>query len=114
MKKMTVLTVVLALAVLLTACGGEKAPAETTAAAESAAVNTVPVETTAPQPLTLTSWSMHATTWSSPNGATIHISATPNYYGKVRKPLSWFVWRAMTLPTFPVSGTAPTILLLPI
>lgn len=56
-------------ALCLTACGKE-APAETTAAAAT--------ETTAPEPLTLTSWSMSASTWSSPNGATVHISATPN------------------------------------
>lgn len=79
MKKMTILAALLVLAIALTACGSEKAP-ETTAAA------TVPAETTAPaaaavsQPLALTDWTMSASTWSSPNGATIHIAATPNYY----------------------------------
>ena len=87
MKKTTFLALILALAVALTACGGEQAPVETTAAAatETAAVTTVPVETTAPQPLTLTGWNMTASTWSSPNGATIHIAATPNYYSENAK-----------------------------
>lgn len=83
MKKMTLLTVILVLALALTACGSEKAP-ETTAAATTEAA-TVPVETTEPQPLTLTDWSMSASTWSSPNGATIHITATPSTYAENQK-----------------------------
>jgi len=85
MKKMTILAVILALAVMLTACGGEKAPeaAETMAATTIA---TVPAETAAPaQPLSLTDWSMSASTWSSPNGATIHITATPSHYDESAK-----------------------------
>lgn len=81
MKKMTILTIVLVLAIALTACGSEKAP-ETTAAAT---VATTPVETTAPQPLNLANWSMSASTWSSPNGATIHVSATPTVYAEENK-----------------------------
>lgn len=85
MKKMTILAAVLVLAVALTACGGEKTPAETTATA-AAAVTTVPTEATAAaQPLELTDWVMNANTWSSPNGATIHISATPNYHEEGQK-----------------------------
>lgn len=82
MKKMTILAVILALAVALTACGSKDVP-ETTAA-ESTVATTVaaPTETTAPQPVEITSWSMSASTWSSPNGATIHISATPSYYAE--------------------------------
>ena len=82
MKKMTILAVILTLAIVLTACGGEKAP-ETTAATVAA---TAPVET-APvaQPLSLTSWNMSASTWSSPNGATVHINATPNAYAEGQK-----------------------------
>jgi len=75
MKRMTILAVILALAMALTACGADNAP-ETTAATEAVAA---PTETTAPQSLTLTAWEMSASTWSSPNGATINISATPNY-----------------------------------
>lgn len=33
-------------------------------------------------PLGLASWSMDATTWSSPNGATVNLTATPNSYSK--------------------------------
>ena len=82
MKKMTILAMVLGLAIALTACGGDKAP-ETTAATVAA---TAPVET-APvaQPLSLTSWNMSASTWSSPNGATVHINATPNAYAEGQK-----------------------------
>lgn len=80
MKKLTILAVILALAVALTACSGEKAP-EATETMAATTIATVPAETTAPpQPLTLNSWDMSASTWSSPNGATIHITATPNYY----------------------------------
>lgn len=79
MKRMTILAVVLALALALCACGSEKAP-ETTPA--TAAPTALPVETTAPAPLELTGWEMSASTWSSPNGATIHIAATPNQYAE--------------------------------
>lgn len=76
MKKMTILAVILALAVTLTACSSKAEPEATTEAAA-----TVPAETAAPlQPLVLTDWTMSASTWSSPNGATIHVSAIPNYY----------------------------------
>lgn len=82
MKKMTILAVILVLVMALTACGKEAAP-ETTAAATTEA--TVPATTVAAQPLTLTDWIMSASTWSSPNGATIHISATPNYHADGQK-----------------------------
>lgn len=82
---LTVLAMLLVFALALSACSTEKAPAEATAAATTAAA-TVPAETAAPsQPLTLTDWSMSASTWSSPNGATIHISATPNDYAEGQK-----------------------------
>ena len=78
MKRMSILLLVLALALALCACGSEKAP-ETTVPA-----TTAPAETEAPAPvvLALSGWSMSATTWSSPNGATIHISATPEAYAE--------------------------------
>ena len=80
MKKLTILAAMLVLAIALTACAGEKAP-EATETMAATTVATVPAETTAPpQPLALTEWEMSASTWSSPNGATIHINATPNYY----------------------------------
>jgi len=74
-----VLSVVLVFALLLSACGGEKTPAST-AAATAAATAPAPA-----QPLTLTGWEMGASTWSSPNGATIHITAIPNYYAEGQK-----------------------------
>lgn len=80
MKKLTILAAVLVLAIALTACASEKAP-EATETMAATTIATVPTETTAPpQPLALTNWEMSASTWSSPNGATIHINATPNYY----------------------------------
>lgn len=83
MKKMTMLAIVLVLALTLCACGSKVAAPETTASAETTAA---PVETTVPaEPLELTDWTMSATTWSSPNGATIHIAATPNYYAEGQK-----------------------------
>lgn len=33
-------------------------------------------------PLGLAKWTMDATTWSSPNGATVNLTAEPNYYEK--------------------------------
>ena len=85
MKKMNILAVILALAVALSACGGEKAPEATETMASTTAA-TVPAETTLPsEPLTLTGWDMSASTWSSPNGATVHITATPNYYAEGQK-----------------------------
>ena len=85
MKKMTILTVILALAIALTACGKEQAPETTAAVAETAAATTAAAETAASQPLTITDWTMTANTWSSPNGATINISAVPNYYEEGQK-----------------------------
>lgn len=85
MKKnlITILSAILALALMLSACGSEKVP-ETTAAATTAAA-TIPAETAAPQPLTLTDWNLSASTWSSPNGATIHLTATPSHYTEGQK-----------------------------
>lgn len=74
-----VLSVFLLLAMMLTACGNEQAP-ETTAAATTAAAEATPAES-----LTLTDWTMTANTWSSPNGATINISAVPSYYEEGQK-----------------------------
>ena len=81
MKKMSILALVLVLALALCACGSSKTP-ETTAPATVAA--TVPAETEAAAPvvLALSDWNMRATTWSSPPGATIHISAVPEAYAQ--------------------------------
>ena len=83
MKKnpIVVLSLVMALTMMLTGCGKENVPVETTAATVAATITpTVAQETATPQPLTLTGWEMTANTWSSPNGATINISAVPNDY----------------------------------
>ena len=81
MKKMTILAVILVLVMALTACGGEKAPETTATAAPTVAA--VPAETAASsQPLTLTDWNLGVSTWSSPNGATVHLSATPSSYAE--------------------------------
>lgn len=83
MKKMTILAVILALTVSLTACGSEQAPETTAAVTDAPAASvTISAEAAVSQPLTLTDWSMSASTWSSPNGATIHITAIPNYYAE--------------------------------
>lgn len=71
MKKKTILVLaalMAAFALMLTGCGS-KEPAETTAA------ETVPA---AEAPLGLADWSLSTSTWSSPNGATVHLTATPN------------------------------------
>lgn len=74
MKTIRILVLITALVLSLCACGKEEA-APTAPAAETSAT-----EATLPAPLTLTEWEMSATTWSSPNGATVHISATPSRY----------------------------------
>ena len=66
---LTIIALVAVFALALTGCGGNKA-AETTAATEAAVS----------QPLGLSDWSMTAATWSSPNGATINLAATPYDY----------------------------------
>lgn len=67
MKKtlMMAVALVLAMAVVLSGCGSEggKTP-----------------ELKAGEALELTEWSMNATAWSSPNGATVNLTATPNGY----------------------------------
>lgn len=75
MKKMMLSLLILVLLVAMVGCGSDKAQ-ETTAAP-------APVETlAADQPLELTSFALSASTWSSPNGATVHLSATPNGYAE--------------------------------
>lgn len=67
------LTLVFTLAVA--GCGSDKAE-ETNAGAAN-------VESlTADQSLTLTDWDLTATTWSSPNGATVNLTAAPNGYAE--------------------------------
>lgn len=77
MKKnfLTVIALLTVFALALAGCGKEEAP-ETTVAP-----TTVAVTEAAPE-LGLSDWSMSATTWSSPNGATIHLNATPLGYAE--------------------------------
>ena len=75
-KTMLVLIAVLcAVSLVLTGCGkGEEAPE--TNAAEVVTASTPEEETT----LGLSGWELDSSTWSSPNGATVHITATPVTY----------------------------------
>lgn len=75
MKKIRILALLAVVVLILCACGKkEAAPAATTQAPEA------PAAAAPAAPLALTDWFMSATTWSSPNGATVHINATPNRF----------------------------------
>lgn len=67
MKKtlLTVAALVLVLATVLTGCGSEGGKVAKLKEGDA---------------LELTEWSMNATAWSSPNGATVNLTATPNGY----------------------------------
>lgn len=67
----SLIALVLIFTFALTACGGEKT-AETSAPSQSASQEAAP--------LGLQDWTLTASTWSSPNGATVHLSATPVAY----------------------------------
>ena len=64
--------------VLSFAACGAKAPSGETTAAPAA----LPSEESAARELGLTDWSLSASTWSSPNGATIHLTAVPTSHNK--------------------------------
>lgn len=66
-----VLAMLLVFALTLNACGRKDAAQTTEATIESTTQETL-------EALNLTSWSLSASTWSSPNGATIHLTAAPN------------------------------------
>lgn len=71
-KKLYILTAVAAIfALLCTACGSDKS--EDTPGSSQAAGKEV---------LNLADWSLSAATWSSPNGATVNLTATPAGYVK--------------------------------
>ena len=67
---MALVALILVCVMAMTGCGKESVP-ETTAAAET---------TAAPAPLGLSEWNLTASTWSSPNGATVHLTAVPFGY----------------------------------
>ena len=76
MKKKTILVLVALMAVfalMLTGCGKEEEAAAPTT------VETLPTEAT---PLGLASWELSTSTWSSPNGATVHLTAIPTVHTK--------------------------------
>lgn len=70
----TLLALLLVISLSLWGCGAKQQP-------EPETTSHPPVATMAADaPLELTSWSMNATAWSSPNGATVNITAVPNGY----------------------------------
>lgn len=73
MKKnlLCLMALIAVFALAVTGCGSDDAAQTTAAAAE-----TLPTE----QALALTGWELTPATWSSPNGATVNLSATPNGY----------------------------------
>lgn len=78
MKRKNILitvAVLLVLSMALAACGSEKTD-ETAAPVQNAPVASVTGE------LGLADWSLSASTWSSPNGATIHLTAAPVAYAE--------------------------------
>lgn len=76
-QKLPLLLISLMILLALTGCGKKETPA--TVQPPSAP----PAQTLAPNaPLELTDWSMCATAWSSPNGATVNITAVPNGFAQ--------------------------------
>lgn len=72
-NSLTILTLVLVSALALAGCGS-KDVAETTAG------TTVSAEVVSDAPLALSEWTLSTTTWSSPNGATVNLTAIPVAY----------------------------------
>ena len=75
-KYMRVLALTLAAALLLCACGSKPAPAEETSGAAQTEAST----DVAGRELGLSEWSLSSSTWSSPNGATVHLTAVPTVH----------------------------------
>lgn len=71
-KMLAIIALLAAISLLFAACGSKK-DAETEAPGSSQSGAEV---------LELADWNLSATTWSSPNGATIHLTATPAGYVK--------------------------------
>lgn len=69
MNKKTMMVILMLMALLVLAGCGTGNTAETAPQTEAAA-----------QPLGLSEWTMNATAWSSPNGATVNLRAVPNGY----------------------------------
>lgn len=75
------LALLLVFSLALGACGGKDDAPETTAAAAPTAASTAAAELPA---LGLQEWTLSASTWSSPNGATVHLTAIPFGYAENR------------------------------
>ena len=82
---LTLLAAVLVFALALSACGTKETPEETTVPVTAAPTAAAETASAAADPLELTDCTLSASTWSSPNGATVHVSATPNYYADGQK-----------------------------
>ena len=80
-KFLRTLTVLLAVVMVLSlaACGKTAEPAATT---DQPAAETAPSAESAARALSLTEVSFSVTTWSSPNGATVNLTAVPNEHAK--------------------------------
>ena len=80
-KFLRTLTVLLAVVMVLSlaACGKTAEPAATT---DQPAAETAPSAESAARALSLTDVSFSVTTWSSPNGATVHVTAVPSEHAK--------------------------------
>ena len=80
-KFLRTLTVLLAVVMVLSlaACGKTAEPAATT---DQPAAETAPSAESAARAMSLTEVSFSVTTWSSPNGATVHVTAVPSEHAK--------------------------------
>lgn len=72
---LTIIALISLFALVLTGCGSKEETAPTTEAAASATATVAPA-------LGLSNWSLTTTTWSSPNGATVNLTATPAGYAE--------------------------------
>ena len=81
LRALTVLLAVVAVIMVLSlaACGKK---AETTAPTGQSAAATAPAETAAARELSLTDSTLSVTAWSSPNGATVDLTAVPSEHAK--------------------------------
>lgn len=72
---LTIIALISLFALVLTGCGSKEETVPTTEAAVSAAATVAPA-------LGLSNWSLSTTTWSSPNGATVNLTAAPAGYAE--------------------------------
>lgn len=82
MKKFVCALLALAVVLSFAACGKKETPASTEAAEKPAAAQTAPSAESSARTLGLTESSLSVTTWSSPNGATVNLTAVPSEHDK--------------------------------